>query len=179
MNRFWIFPLILTIMGAFLPVIVLMEGIFPVAMATNPIALLNVDRLAAQLSEACRITTFYGAFFGALMGLGMALFDWLRNGAHPQSKDSLMSRLILNLWWCGAYAFVVTALNSLLFWFTFSAFTLSPQLFSVRLLPLLLAAIFGLSAVLWASVRSINNTTDVLSPRVLSRKLKRSAHIEG
>ncbi|RYG55640.1 OmpA family protein [bacterium] len=179
MNRFWIFPLILTIVGVFFPVIVLTEGIFPVAMATNSTAPLNVDRLASELGEACRITVPYGAVFGVLLGFGLVLFDWFRNGARAPSGDSLMSRLILNLWWCGVYAFVVTALNSLLFWSAFSAFTLSPQLFSVRLLPLLLATIFGLIAVLWASIRSINSTTDVLSPRVLSLKLKRSARIEA
>ena len=130
----------------------------------------------SDLGDIWTIAAPYNVAMGVLLGVGLALFDWLHNRRRSAWKTA--STLLLNLWWCGLYVTTLNALNAL---FALAVVRMLP---STRgwswqvLVPLFAVAILNLSAILWASIRSVTKSV-VLSPGVLGSKLKRSARIQG
>lgn len=123
-----------------------------------------------SLGQALAASAPASLVVGALVGAGFGAWDAARNGRAPRDK----SQLGKNLAWCllYAHAFIVVDMLLAYAWFTRG----SP---GVALTPVtaFLPALFCLVAVLWGTIRTVT-TGDVLSPRVLGAKLRRSASVE-
>lgn len=191
MNRFWVFPLVLGAAGAVLGVAALLEGIAPVLPVVNfriPMAAMFVwagmDFLTPVISQNLlalasgpgspynlRALIETGAGVGALLGLVAGVFDVVRNRARPRSG----SQLLENVAWCLLYAHAVIAVNVALvsWWLLHSGMRIGPLGLTVWL-----PGALWLLALTWATIRTIA-TDDVLTPRVLLLKLRRSSTLES
>ncbi len=177
MHRFWFFPLVLALVAVPFPQLTYLEALFPMVMLDGmPGHVPTVMMTLSDLGEIWNFAASYSVIMGVLLGVGLALFDLLRNRHRPGSE--MASSLLGNLWWCGLYVTAINALNTLLCLGVAKAFP-GPHAWSKQtIVPLFMVGILNLSAVLWASIRSITSG-DVLSPGVLRDKLRRSVHLTG
>lgn len=142
----------------------------------------NIWTLGSDLGDIWSLASPYHIIIGVALGIGLALFDWFHTRFHPRPASQTISSLLSNLFWCGLYITTIHALNTLLA-LTIIKFIpvligLAPNSRSLILLPLLAAALLNLSAILWASIRSITQR-DIITPQVLRAKLQRSSRLEA
>lgn len=177
MNRFWIFPLVLALVGGLLPLFLYSEMLIPLS---NPFLTFSIDpdTFVSQVTQGWKIVGPYSAAFFAVFGLVLAFFDGFHNPVRHRSARVLFSDLIDNLWWCSIYATALIALNILLAWHLFSAFALPLSWPSGPYILSLLNVILALTSLFWASIRTVSSAS-VLSPRAFSGQLKRSLHLTG
>ena len=117
---------------------------------------------------------FKGSFTGIPIGFLLGFWDMVRN---RQNQISLL-RLAGNFFWCIPIGFLLSVVNSFLFdalssfWVNNNSFP--PDWFTIS--SYLAVGIPNFTAIIWAAIRSIT-TDDVLTPRVLRDKLRRSSRI--
>lgn len=177
MKRFIVFPLALGVVGAFFPLVSWGEGViaqwpvFPVGPFPGIFGLAK-DVFAATMP--------YGVAVGAAMGIGLAVCDKVRNRNRYNSAQLLLA----NLFWCLLYATLIAAINcalcavTLLLTIDFTQFPFAGSSPLLRLLAgiFVLHSVSNFTAILWAAIRAIT-TDDVLTPRVLRDKLRRSSRL--
>lgn len=177
MKRFVVFPLVLGFCGAFFSIVSWGEGVvaqwpvFPV----GPFP--SIFDLAKDVFEA---TMPYGVAVGIAAGIGLAVWDQVRNRDRQNSEQLLLA----NLFWCLFYASLIVAINcaicavTLLLTFDFTRFNLnrSPLLMGLLTAVFIVHTLLNFTAILWAAIRSIT-TDDVLTPRVLQGKLREHARL--
>ena len=172
MRRFLIFPLISAIVGALFPVFCMAQGMIPMLPIKFAFAANNGIGIENFLGDIFAETWKPGAIASAVFGGVLALWDLVRN----RRDLTAANRLAVNLAWCLFYAVLFIGANGVLV----AAIALSyaqqktapPQMFTYW--PFLSAALINFTAILWAAIRSIQ-TDDVLTPRVLREKLRRSS----
>jgi hypothetical protein len=178
MHRFWIFPLTLAVVSVPFPQLTFLEALLPMSMLDGHFPTVRVT--LSDLGDIWNITMPYNVVIGLVLGLGLALFDWFHKPHRAAGK--IASSLLANLWWCGFYITAINAFNTAVSLAVIKARPAAPPLNSGSrwevLLLLLAIAILNFSAIMWAAIRSIT-ADDVISPRVLRNKLKRSATIEA
>lgn len=170
------FPLWLGLWGAVLPVATLIEGIVPLFFLTPGPSLTPGDY--EQLFEFWKTSAKYGVLVGFVMGLITIGVCLLRRG---RAGSTHAKRFELNLRWCLIMALSLIVINDALF-FSVGKTTGWPSpgtsSWLIALAPMILAGIFNFVAVVWAIVRTIGSD-DILTPRVLMAKLRRSVRVEG
>jgi len=181
MNRFWIFPLVMGVVSALLPFAMLVAGAAP-----EWYRALNGGFLATNWSSfylpLLQVWSLRLFVLGALFGFGIALWDWLNSRRRDLQGWKTSARLIGNSIWCGVYALTVMVMTDALLIALLKALgipkTLSPAQEALFMIWPATAAIgLLLSATLWATIRTIT-TDDILTPRVLGTKLRRSLKLE-
>lgn len=170
--RFWIFPLALGLAGALLAPICFIEGVWPMLpVAPAMLGQSEVAHFGDSWAQSLRVLPVALAVFGAgVAALGL----WRR-------AESDVARLAPNLGWCLLYAAFLMALYvgamrvcSLVLPLSVFRILWRSDVFVVGWA---FALLFNGCAILWAALRTVS-TGDVLSPRVLGAKLRRSARIE-
>ena len=175
MKRFVVFPLVLGIGGTFFIVLCAAQGIFPqlpyISAFSSP-GRIGIDE---QLAVAFQSTWLNGLIIGLLLGIALAIWDLLRN----RRIDAAATRLILNTLWCWFYATALILFNSLLAFLTSYYFAQigSKPATLILVLPFVSAGLLNLTAILWATIRSIT-TDDILTPRVLRDKLRQRSRLQ-
>ncbi len=102
------------------------------------------------------------------MGVVLAVWDRIFN--RLANKKVLLSQ---NLFWCLFYALLFSIPNHALGLIYLYGYT-SIRIFGT--LPLISLLLLNFTAILWAAIRSIT-TDDILTPRVLRDKLRRSSRL--
>lgn len=167
MNRFWVFPLVLGVLGALFPFLAWIEAVIPLMWSL----FLRAPNLLEGMSAIWFTVVPWGVGVGVALGLVAGTVDSLRNGRTRRGARELVG----NVAWCLLYAHVFIAVNALpSAWVSSRLGLASPVVIFLALAPFLL----GLIAIAWATIRTIS-TDDVLSPRVLMGKLKRSTQLSG
>ena len=176
MRRFLAFPLILGIMGALFPVLTV-EGLLSVV----PVILRSGGTPFSPPPDIVRsvqqVALAMGAI-GAFLGLGAALFDAVLN----RRKRRKAGQLIGNVAWCALYAQIMIAVNALIVFS--SVWCLADKLSQSQLKTSILSffpwvpLLLHLVATGWGTIRTIT-TDNVLDPRTLRAKLKRSTDVES
>lgn len=169
MNRFWVFPLLWGVLGALFPTLAALEGMAPLLPVLMS-ALGPTYSVLHSLGQALAASAPVGLVVGALVGAGFGAWDAVRNGRAPRDK----SQLVKNLAWCLLYAHAFILVDMLL---AYAWFTRGSPGFALTPLTAFLPALFCLVAILWGTIRTVT-TNEVLSPRVLGAKLKRSVSVE-
>ena len=189
MHRFWLFPVLLGLVGIFLPPLILCEGFVPLLVAN-----INWGIIADLAFALGRITWLdfvgfmgetapYSGSAGFVVGVSVAVFDWWRNGRRDRMGIYATAALLPNIGWCLVYAGCLSLLNGLVFYgilLLIRIFYPWSILWSLPLdeLTFALIALLNVCAVLWGSVRSVTSE-DVLTPPLLRAKLKRSSRLTG
>ena len=171
------FPLWLCLISTCLPVVCCVEGMAPLLFVLPRGTFAGVP-VGHQIWGAWIITAPYGFVGGIVLCLGAVGFDALRNG---RRGTGAALRVGSNLFWCLLYATVLIILNDALFfllWKQSGILLLGFSLSWTAVVPFALCVLFNIVSVLWAITRSIT-TTDVLTPRVLGAKLRRSVKMMG
>jgi len=182
MNRFWIFPLVLGLMGVLLPLAMLTAAAAPewYRAPNGRVGVIAGLSFYLPLLEVWSLRLFV---LGALFGFGVALWDWLHNRRRDPQGWKTSARLIGNSIWCGVYALAVMVMTDALLIALLKAEGVPKTLSSAQealfiVWPTTAAIGMLLSATLWATIRTIT-TDDVLSPRVLVGKMRHSVKLEG
>jgi len=173
MNRFWVFPVVLGVVGALFP-LGLIEGIAPMILS----ALLSDPVLTHNAGVALLLKLPWFITIGSGLGLIAGSFDKSVNGRRGRGGGQLVG----NVAWCLLYAHVFIVVNGLtaFCWLSkdFPFGNVSSIVAAIDILAVYLPLFLWLVAILWATIRTIT-TDDVLSPRVLLGKLKRSTQLSG
>ncbi len=172
MKRFLVLPMILSFIGTLFCPIYYFETLLAQWPAyTFPFAITLREKVLFYLLPVA----LYGAMIGAFVGLGMGLWDLLRN----RTNQSATTRVIANLFWCSCYALTLILANrvfaqiALLFNNSNSAGSIRSGIMLFWWLGTLL---LNFTAIIWAAIRSIT-TNDILTPRVLRDKLRERARL--
>lgn len=188
MNRFWVFPLVLGVVGAALPFLMLVESAAPewYRASTAPVTG-TFPRTTLQLwalyRPSLQLLWQWSAILGTVLGVALATGDWALHRRRDRSGGKTSTRLIGNVIWCGLYALSVLVINDLLLITVLKTMgvpvTLSPAQETLFIaFPAVVTVGVNLAAVLWAAIRT-TRADDVLSPRVLRDKLRRSTQLTG
>lgn len=172
MNRFWVFPIVLSLAGALFVLFAALEGIAPfLLLLLAPTGGVGISFSASNFHEILRVMSWGGAA-GAVCGLIAGGFDLVRNGRGAPNK----AQLAKNIAWCllYAHAFIVVDMGLVGLW-VWRVGMGSPDA-EWAFLFVFLPALLWLVAIAWGTVRTICSN-DVLIPRVLGAKLKRSARV--
>lgn len=121
-----------------------------------------------QLATIFLSSYWRGAIFGIIVGVVLAVWDRIFN--RLANKKVLLSQ---NLFWCLFYALLFSIPNHALGLIYLYGYT-SIRIFGT--LPLISLLLLNFTAILWAAIRSIT-TDDILTPRVLRDKLRRSSRL--
>ena len=170
MKRFWVFPLVLGLVGAIFPVFSYVEGIAR-GIIDVLITMGTLSPFRYGLLQLWNVTWPYGLGVGFILGIGLAVGDWFRPKNLVQNSNADL-RLIPNLFWCGLYVLLVNAINTAIFYALVSRNPHIETIYALGLARFAMPGILNLAAILWAALRSIR-TDDVLTPRVLLPKLRR------
>ena len=175
MKRFLVFPLVLGICGALFSTFcfaqfaaVVIVGVSAAVGSANPRLSPMQDAYLHQLSTVFLSSYIVGIIFGILTGLALAIWDKVRNG--PTGKKLV---LLQNISWCLFYALLFSIPNHGVGLFYLYGYT-PIKFFGV--LPIISLLLLNFTAILWAAIRSIQ-TDDILTPRVLRAKLRRSSRL--
>lgn len=173
MNRFWIFPLVLGVVGALFLPLCFVEGVWPLVGVTS---MWQHNQAVKDYLSAWPLVWHYHVGAGIVAGIVAGLLNFRR-------VQSNTTRFIGNLRWCLLWALLLTEFNVALihlFGYFHPSNMFARILWREDVLTIgwFLALLFNFSAVTWATIRTIS-TDDVLWPRVLLRKLKRSTQLSG
>lgn len=171
MQRFLVFPLPLALAGAIFLALCWTQGTLTIWGLSGIGGTLGVD-LPDIIVEIVQQSWPSGSVAGIVAGLGLAIWDLLRN----RRDQSAITRLLPNLFWCGCYALLLIAVNGVLFTLGTSQLPLGQAANWVVPLPFLGAAVLNLTAIFWGAIHSIT-TKDVLTPRVWGDKLRVRARL--
>lgn len=175
MHRFWIFPLICGFVGAVtLP---FSQWQSSVLLELQPIEFFEANIVDFTTFSSTK-TVAIGAALGVLWGSIVTVWNFGRNRLREQHLPS--TKLLLpNLFWCGIYVSLLVISGAFVFAWIESKF-------DDRTLPLLLwlesalaclPFVANTSSIIWATTRTVTQT-DVLTPRVIVGKWKRSSTLE-
>jgi hypothetical protein len=173
MHRFWMFPLVLAIVGALYPFVTTMQG----WLAT--FATIGLFASSSEINDSVVVGAPIGALMGVGIGIATASSDYLKHLTQDRSGITGANRLVGNLLWVGIYAGVLNLINAALVVVIVRSFV--PPLiarFWMPAIPFLLFGLANLATISWAATRTAQ-TNDVLSPRLLLAKLRRSTQLEG
>ena len=166
------FPLWLGLAGAFLPVVTLLEGALPLMLLVPaPIWVGDFEQLGDFWIESVKYSVPVGIVMG-LIAVGVCL------SRHGRDGSTHAKRFELNLRWCLILALLLIAFNDAVFYVAAKVINWTPRTSSllVAFFPLILAGVFNFVAVMWAIARTISSE-DVLTPRVLMEKVRRSSRL--
>ena len=161
------FPLWLGVTGVFLPVITVIEGLVPLLPVFPSLGPIDSGSWKA-LFDFWVMSAFYGVPIGVVLGLAASGCWMLRRGRGDWAGAA---RFGPNLRWCLALAFLVGAVNDVLFFVVLERG--SPGYWAAYF-PFALAVVLNLVALACATIRTIT-TDDVLSPRSVLAKMRHSA----
>jgi len=173
MNRSWVFPLVLGVVGALFLPLCFVEGVWTLISVTYK---WQHDSAAKNYLSAWPLTWQYYMGAGVVVGVLLGVLNFKR-------VQSLHTCFIGNLRWCLLWALLLTEVNVALihlFGYLHPSSMFARVLWREDVLTIgwFLALLFNFSAVAWATIRTIT-TDDVLSPRVLAQKVRRSVKLEG
>ena len=177
MRRFWIFPLICAVTGAF--VIPVSRWQSWVLLELQPSEFLDANVWDIKTFSSTK-TVAIGAALGGLWGFVIAACGMWRHRTRGSHNASSTKRLLLNLVWCGIYVSLLVVSGAWVFAFLESRFASRAEPLFLWLESALacLPFVANASAIVWATTRTITQT-DVPSPRVFGSKWKGSSTLES
>jgi len=176
MNRFWVFPLVLGLVCASYSSVCDAQGWLAQWLCLRAFPFIA----SKEVADVWSVSWFFGLLLGGIAGVYAAWCEQLRWGKSDRNGSLAAWRLLRNGLWVGIYALLANS-ATVLFVFALA----NAGLMSVTALRFYFPAFFFLgfgvvnfAAILWAVARTVN-CNDVLSPRVLLQKLRRSTQLLG
>jgi hypothetical protein len=175
MHRFWIFPLVLGVVGALYPLLCV-APVEALLISMQPSVTLKPPGYlwVTGMLEVFKSCLPYGFGAGVLLGLGTAWRERGGSGATPQSGATMAARMVGNVGWLLSYALLFNVSSGLTMWGVAQVGGISLNL-ALRLAIYFPGYNYGveivnLVAIVWAARRTAH-TNDVLNPRLMLEKL--------
>lgn len=178
MNRFWVFPLVLGLVMASYPALCDAQGWLAQLICGGPSPFSGSGM--NEVADVWSVSWFFGFLLGCVVGLYVAWCEQLRWRKSDRSGLLAARRLVKNGLWLSIYALIPNTATLLVVFGLVSAGIMSRTALGFYFPGFFFLGFGGVNfaAIVWAVMRTVA-CDDVLSPRVLLQKIKRSTQLSG